>query len=92
MYTLYVDTAQLVITISIISVSVVVVACGIWLILILSELKATLKKANTVIDDTKTITGAIVAPASSISEFVMGFKNGLQLFNRLFPNNKSSQD
>jgi len=86
------DTAQLIVAISIISVSVVVVVCGIWLILILSELKNTLKKANTVIDDTKTITGAIVTPASSISEFIMGFKNGLQLFNKLFPNKKSSQD
>ena len=86
------DTAQLVVTISIASVSVVVVVCGIWLVLILKEFKTTLKKANTIVDDAKIVTGAIVAPASSISEFIMGFKNGLQLFNKLFPGKKPDPD
>lgn len=82
------ETTQLVITISIISVSVIIVASGVWLILILRELRHTIKKTNTIIDDTKAITTSIAQPVSSISEFLMGFKNGVHLFNKLFPADK----
>ena len=85
------DTTQLVITISIISISVVIVACGIWLVLILKELKTTLKKTNTIIDDAKTITTSVARPVSSFSEFLMGFKNGLHLFNSFFPKAKKDK-
>ncbi len=86
------ETTQLVITISIVAISIIIVACGIWLILILRELRNTLKKTNTIIDDAKTITTSIAKPVSSISEFLMGFKNGLHLFNNFFPkdDNKTS--
>jgi len=85
------DTTQLVITISIISVSAIIVASGIWLILILKELRHTIKKTNTIIDDAKSITTSIAQPVSSISEFLMGFKNGLHLFNKLFPSDKKTK-
>ncbi len=85
------DTTQLVITISIISVSAIIVASGIWLILILKELRHTIKKTNTIIDDAKSLTTSIVQPISSLSEFLMGFKNGLHLFNKIFPSDQKAK-
>ena len=85
------DTTQLVITISIISVSSIIVASGIWLILILKELRHTIKKTNTIMDDAKAITTSIAQPVSSVSEFLMGFKNGISLFNKLFPSDKKAK-
>jgi len=72
------------IIVSLVLITTVIVVAGIWLILILKELKSTLKKADSILDDTKTITSAVAEPVSSISEFVRGFKNGVSLFNNLF--------
>jgi len=85
------DTTQLVIIISIVSVSLVIVVCGIWLMFILKELRLTLKKTNGIIDDTKALTSSLSQPLSSLSDFVMGFKNGLHLFNSLFPKEKKDK-
>lgn len=83
------DTTQIVIIISIIAVSAIVIGCGIWLIMILRELKTTVIKANSILDDTKMITQSVAEPVSSLSEFVMGFKSGISIFNSLF--NKKSK-
>ncbi|MBU3935311.1 hypothetical protein KJ909_01425 [Patescibacteria group bacterium] len=85
------DTTQLVIIISIVSVSLVIVICGIWLMFILKELRLALKKTNGIIDDTKALTTSLSRPISSLSEFLMGFKNGLHLFNSLFPKEKKDK-
>ena len=85
------DTTQLVIIISITSLSAIIVACGIWLILFLKEARITLKKTNTIIDDAKSITSSIARPVSSVSDFIMGFKNGLHLFNSVFPKDKKEK-
>ncbi len=76
---------QIIVAISLVSITVVLVWCGIWMIKILKELRTTIQKTNLILDDTKQITSSVSEPISSISEFVMGFKNGLSLFNTLFP-------
>lgn len=78
------DITQIVIIISLISITAIIVACGVWMIKILMELKTTLVKTNGILDDAKSITSSVAEPVSSISEFVMGFKNGFAFFNSLF--------
>lgn len=78
------ETTQLVIIVSIISISAVFVCCGIWFILVLKELKTTIQKASNVIDDAHSMTASIAEPLCSLSEFLMGFKNSLHIFNSLF--------
>jgi len=78
------DITQIVIISSLILITIVVVVAGVWLILIFKELRNSLKKADEILDDTKTITSAVAEPVSSISEFIQGFKNGVSFFNSLF--------
>ncbi len=78
------DITQIAIIVSLVLITTIIVIAGVWLILILKELKGTLKKADLILDDTKTITSAVAEPVSSISEFVRGFKNGVSMFNSLF--------
>jgi len=82
------DITQIAIIISLVCVTIIIVIAGIWLILILKELKNTLHKADLILDDTKIITSAVAEPVSSISEFVQGFKNGVSFFNSLFKKKK----
>jgi len=81
------EITQIVIIVSLILITGIVIASGIWLILILKELKTTVIKANQILDDAQSITSSVAKPISSISEFVMGFKNGLGFFNKLFKKN-----
>jgi len=82
------DITQIVIIASLISITAVIVGCGIWLMFILKEVKSTVIKTNGILDDTKLITASVAEPVSSISEFISGFKNGMSLFNSLFNNKK----
>jgi len=70
------DVTQIVIIISLVCVTGIIVASGVWLILIFKELKSTIKKTNKILDDTESITSSVARPISSFSEFIMGFKNG----------------
>ncbi len=76
---------QIIIAVSITAITIVLVWCGVWTIKILKELRSTIIKTNSILDDTKQITSSVAEPVSSISEFVMGFKNGISIFNTLFP-------
>lgn len=78
------DITQIVIISSLILITATIVASGVWLIKIFKELRITLTKTNKILDDTQNITSSVAKPISSISEFVMGFKNGFSLFNNLF--------
>lgn len=79
------EPTQIVIMISLIAITAVIVACGIWIIKVLKEVQKTVVKTNLILDDTKLITTSVAQPVSSFSEFVMGFKNGFTLFNNFFP-------
>jgi hypothetical protein len=78
------DITQIVIIVSLIAITGVIIGVGIWVIKLLKELKQTLVKTNSILDDTKLITTSVAQPVSSISEFLMGFKNGMSFFNNLF--------
>lgn len=78
------DATQVIIIISLVLVTGIIVACGLSLISLLKELKTTLVKTNTILDDTKLITNSVAKPVSSFSEFVMGFRSGLKLFDSVF--------
>ncbi len=78
------DITQIVIISSLILITGIIFASGIWLIKIFKELKITLTKTNKILDDTQNITSSVAKPINSFSEFVMGFKNGFSLFNSLF--------
>jgi len=82
------DITQIVIVVSLVLITGIVVAAGIWLILIFKELKITLCKTNKILDDAENITSSIAKPVSSISEFIMGFKNGFGFFNKLLDKKK----
>lgn len=79
------DITQIIIAISLSAVTITIVACGFWIIKLLKEVKITVQKTNSILDDTKLITSSVAQPVSSFSQFVMGFKNGFTLFNNFFP-------
>jgi len=82
------DLTQIVIIVSLLSVSTVLVICGIYLIQIFKELKTTITKTSMILDDTHQITKSVAGPITSASEFVMGFKNGFTIFNKFFKEKK----
>lgn len=79
------DLTQIVIAVSLTAITVIIVICGVWVVKLLKEVKVTVEKTNSILDDTKLITSSVAQPVSSFSEFVMGFKNGMTLFNNFFP-------
>jgi len=86
------DITQIVVIFSLVFITITIVASGIWLIKIFKELKLTLTKTNKILDDTQSITSSVAKPINSISEFVMGFKNGFNLFNNLFDKKDKKDD
>lgn len=86
------DVTQIVIISSLILITGTIIASGVWLIKIFKELKTTLIKTNKILDDTQSITSSVAKPISSMSEFVMGFKNGFSFFNNLFDKKNQKDD
>jgi hypothetical protein len=84
------DTTQIIVIFSLLSVTMVIIIAGIWLILVLRELRDGIKKTNILLDDAKLVASSISRPVSSFSEFLMGFKNGFKLFNTFFREKKTS--
>lgn len=78
------DITQIILMVSVTLVTIVIVVSGIWLVLLLKELKITIIKTNSILDDTKSITSSIAEPVASISEFINGFRNGMNFFTSLF--------
>lgn len=78
------DLIQILIVISLLVVSVSVAVCTYYLITLIIELKKTIIKTTSILEDTHLITSSVAKPVSSFSEFLMGFKNGFKLFNTFF--------
>lgn len=78
------DITQIVVIISLLSISVVIVAVGIYLIKLIKDLRIT-------VDQTNQIITSVSGPVSSISEFLMGFKNGISIFNSFFSKDKKEE-
>jgi hypothetical protein len=82
------EISQIIITICLVFISVTILFTGIFLVILLSELRLSLKKINKIFETTQQITESISAPVSSFSEFLMGFKNGFSIFNKFFKEKK----
>jgi len=78
------DINQIVIIISLLSISVVVVIVGIYLIKLIKDLRVTVRETNQIIS-------SVSRPVSSFSEFLMSFKNGFSLFNSFFNKDKKEK-
>lgn len=78
------EITQIIIITSLIAITTIIIISGIWLIRLFKELNTTIKKTNNILDDTHLITSSVAKPVSSISEFIMGFRNGFSFFNKFF--------
>lgn len=83
------DPTQIVLLVSITLITATLVYIGYWIVNLLKELRTTITKTNSILDDTQVITSSISGPVASVSEFVMGFKNGMAVFNTFFPKDKT---
>lgn len=84
------ELTQIIISISLSAITIIIVISGIYFIGLLKELKNTITVTNSILDDAKSITTSVSRPISSISEFIMGFKNSFSFMNKIF--NKSPED
>lgn len=78
------DPVTIAILLSLLAITTIVVIIGINIVNLLRDLRVTLNKTNSILDDTHSITSSVAGPVSSVSEFVMGFRNGLSVFNKFF--------
>lgn len=77
------DITQIVIIISLLAITIIIVICGIYFIKLLKDLNITIKKTNLILDDAHLITDSVAQPVSSLSDFLMGLKNGVSFFSNL---------
>jgi len=78
------DITQIVVVISLLAISTVIVAVGIYLIKLIKDLRITVGETNNIIS-------SVSRPVNSFSEFLMGFKNGFTLFNSFFKTDKKEE-
>lgn len=78
------DITQVMIVISLLVVSVAIGVCTFYFVGLIKEIRITVTKVNTILDDAERITDSISRPVSSFSEFLMGFRNGVKVFNTFF--------
>jgi cytochrome c biogenesis protein CcdA len=64
------------------SLTAVLVIAGIWVIRILREFLQTVRRVNSILDDTKTMSESITEPVTTFSNFLMGLKSGLDFVTR----------
>jgi len=70
------DTAQLLLLVVIVILSIVLIALGVQVFFILRDFRKTVRKANKVLDDTGIITESISGPVSNLSMLSSGIKAG----------------
>lgn len=78
------DITQVVIIISLLSITGVIVAVGVYFIKLIKDLRVTVGETNQIIS-------SVSRPLNSFSEFLMGFKNGFTLFNSFFKKDKKEK-
>ena len=54
--------------------AVVLVAVGVYVVLVLKELRITIQKANVILDDVENVTNVVANPLSIISSVFEGYK------------------
>ncbi|OGH03000.1 MAG: hypothetical protein A2798_01050 [Candidatus Levybacteria bacterium RIFCSPHIGHO2_01_FULL_37_17] len=70
------DSAQLILFLVIIILTILLVVLGIQVFFILRELRKTVDKANKILEDAGEITETVKKPVSSLSTLAMGLKTG----------------
>lgn len=75
------DSAQIILIIVIIFLTVLLAVLGIQVFFILREFRKTVSKANKVLDSTNVITQSVSAPISSLSSIATGIKTGASFIN-----------
>lgn len=68
------DTAQILLTVVIVVLSVLLLALGIQVFFILREIRKTVQKTNQVLDNAHMITESVSRPLSNLSTFATGIK------------------
>jgi len=71
--------SQIILVIVVTILSILLVIFSIYIFRILDELKTTLEKTNSMMDDMKRITKSVADPIEHASEFVSGLKKGAKL-------------
>ncbi len=85
-------STQLVLTLSIISLTLVFIIIGVWIILILKELRHSLKRVNKIISEAEAMIDAVAQPIATFSDFWQGAKKGLSLLNWVFKDKEESEN
>lgn len=70
----------------------VLTLAGIQVIHILAELKISVKKLNQIMDDCQLVSSSVAKPVAGVSNFLMGLKNGLEVFNMIKEVQKPSKE
>lgn len=71
--------SQIILVIVVAILSILLVIFSIYIFRILDEVKKTLEKTNSMMDDIKRITKSVADPIEHASEFVSGLKKGAKL-------------
>lgn len=77
------DIAQIALFIIIIVLTILLLALGIQIFIILREFRKTVLKANKVLDNTNIITESVSSPLSSLSGFASSIKAGVSFVSLL---------
>lgn len=77
------DTAQILLIIVVIALTVLLILLGLQVFFILKELQKSVRKINKVLDDTGVISESIATPVANLSTIVSGIKTGVSLLNFL---------
>lgn len=78
-----IDLTQLLLAIVIIVLTVMLAVIGVQVFYILREFRATLQKANKVLDDTGVISESVSKPVSMLSSLAFGLKGGTAIMKAL---------
>lgn len=71
--------SQIILVVVVTILCILLIIFSIYIFRILDELKTTLKKTNSMMDDIKRITKSVADPIEHASEFVSGLKKGAKL-------------
>ena len=89
------DSAQVILIVVIILLTVLLFALGVQVFFILKEFKKTVSKANKVLDNTSIITQSVSAPISSLPSIVAGIKTGtafVNLFKKILTSDEDEKE
>ena len=86
------DPAQILLFIIIIVLTIFLIVLGIQVFLILKDLRVTISKTNTLLDNANSITEDIAEPVSFLSQAILSIKSGAALFGLLSKVTDKSKD